>query len=74
MGRPPKLYTVTTTDLGDGQIVAETPYVGLQQLSIGLGITETLVGRMLSTLGGEFMRKRELEDGTVLVDHVRRVD
>lgn len=74
MGRPPKLYTVTTTNLGTGKVVAEEPFVGLQSLAAYLGVRETLVGTMLSTLGGEFMRKREMEDGTVLVDHVQRVD
>lgn len=73
MGRPPRLYTVTTHDLADGRIVSDTPYVGLYQLSIGIGISEPLVCRMLAALGGEFQRKRELEDGSVLVDHVRRV-
>jgi hypothetical protein len=74
MGRPPRLYVLTTTREGDARCLREAPFVGIRALSAALQMNEALVGQMLSVLGGEFSRKRAEPDGSVLVDHVQRVD
>lgn len=74
MGRPPKLYVLTTTRIGDPSYRVEQPFAGIRSLSNALNLSDAIISQMLVALGGEFTRKRETEGGHVLLEHVKRVD